>query len=40
MQQATITDDAVLSVDDLIMKIGVLTVEKMELEKKLTNTNR
>jgi hypothetical protein len=36
MQQATITDDAVLSVDDLIMKIGVLTVEKMELEKKLT----
>jgi len=40
MQQATITDDAVLSVDDLIMKIGVLTVEKMELEKKLTNTNK
>jgi chromosome segregation ATPase len=35
--QATITDDAILSVEDLIMKIGVLTVEKMELEKKLKN---
>jgi phage shock protein A len=35
--QATISDEAVLSVDDLIMRIGVLTVEKMELEKKLGN---
>jgi chromosome segregation ATPase len=29
--------EAILSVDDLIFKIGTLVVEKMELEKKLAN---
>jgi chromosome segregation ATPase len=29
--------EPVLSLDDLVMKIGVLVVEKMELEKKLAN---
>jgi chromosome segregation ATPase len=29
--------EPILSIDDLIMKIGVLVVEKMELEKKLDN---
>jgi chromosome segregation ATPase len=30
-------DEPVLSVDDLVFKIGTLVVEKMELEKKLAN---
>jgi chromosome segregation ATPase len=30
-------DEPILSVDDLIFKIGALVVEKMELEKKLAN---
>jgi len=30
-------DEPILSIDDLIFKIGVLVVEKMELEKKLAN---
>jgi peptidoglycan hydrolase CwlO-like protein len=30
-------DEPILSVDDLIFKIGTLVVEKMELEKKLAN---
>jgi seryl-tRNA synthetase len=30
-------DEPILSVDDLIFKIGALVVEKMELEKKLMN---
>jgi len=29
--------EPILSIDDLVMKIGVLVVEKMELEKKLAN---
>jgi chromosome segregation ATPase len=29
--------EPILSIDDLIMKIGVLVVEKMELEKKFDN---
>jgi chromosome segregation ATPase len=29
--------DPILSVDDLIFKIGTLVIEKMELEKKLAN---
>jgi len=33
-------DEPILSVDDLIFKIGVLVVEKMELEKKLANVNK
>jgi len=38
-QGATITNDknAVLTVDDLVMKIGLLTVEKLELEKRFAN---
>jgi predicted nucleic acid-binding Zn-ribbon protein len=30
-------DEPILSVDDLVLKIGTLVVEKMELEKKLMN---
>jgi chromosome segregation ATPase len=41
---ATIVSDenekAVLSVDDLIMKIGTLTVEKLELEKKISQVSK
>jgi chromosome segregation ATPase len=33
-------DEPILSVDDLIFKIGTLVVEKMELEKKLANIAR
>jgi len=33
-------NEPILSVDDLIFKIGSLVVEKMELEKKLANTMR
>jgi len=33
-------DEPILSVDDLIFKIGTLVVEKMELEKKLANITR
>ena len=32
--------EPILSVDDLIFKIGSLVVEKMELEKKLANTTK
>jgi hypothetical protein len=32
-----VMDEPILSVDDLIFKIGTLVVEKMELEKKLAN---
>ena len=33
-------DEPILSVDDLIFKIGTLVVEKMELEKKLANITK
>ena len=33
-------DEPILSVDDLIFKIGTLVVEKMELEKKLMNITK
>jgi len=33
-------DEPILAVDDLIFKIGVLVVEKMELEKKLANITK
>jgi len=33
-------DEPILSVDDLIFKIGALVVEKMELEKKLMNITK
>ena len=32
--------EPILSIDDLIFKIGALVVEKMELEKKLTNITK
>jgi chromosome segregation ATPase len=31
-------NEPILSIDDLIFKIGSLVIEKMELEKKLVNT--
>jgi len=41
---ATVVSDgsekAFLSVDDLIMKIGVLSVEKLELEKKMSQISK
>jgi peptidoglycan hydrolase CwlO-like protein len=33
-------DEPILSVDDLVFKIGTLVVEKMELEKKLANITK
>jgi chromosome segregation ATPase len=33
-------DEPILSVDDLVFKIGTLVVEKMELEKKLMNVTK
>jgi phosphate uptake regulator len=33
-------DEPILSVDDLVFKIGALVVEKMELEKKLANITK
>jgi chromosome segregation ATPase len=33
-------NEPILSVDDLIFKIGTLVVEKMELEKKLANITK
>jgi len=40
MDEATITENAILTVNDLIMKIGFLVVEKMEVEKQLKDAPR
>jgi len=44
MQCAQIIDEAdpraILSIDDLIMKIGLLVVEKMELERKIVDIDK